>query len=248
MFCQFPIMSSKRDLPWEAPLGTRKDRESTIKPMSKVKGCKSIRDTFLRRPIYRQSQLNIGWTEEHCARLHEIAAETILTLLRRPNEHDAKTLGFSCLTVQDQTDPWIKEKIMRRPRKLVNVYIKNLAKLTTDFILESEFECDQTKHLLGTMKVQSASTRRQAESGTTSHAEYTCAESSNVSFRSCAGIDIAYKHRPTSAKKTTRIVWARQQGRTERSREFLPESIQTLDSFCKCTRMSCSTGTNNFIF
>ena len=34
-------------------------------------------------------------------------------------------------------------------------------------------------------------------------------------FRSCAGIDIAYKHRPTSAKKTTRIVWARQQGRTE---------------------------------
>ena len=95
----------KKGPPMGGATGTRKDRESTIKPMSKVKGCKSIRDTFLRRPIYRQSQLNIGWTEEHCARLHEIAAETILTLLRRPNEHDAKTLIFSCLTVQDQTDP-----------------------------------------------------------------------------------------------------------------------------------------------
>ena len=36
---------------------------------------KSIQDRFLRCLIYRQSQLDIGWTEEHCARLEEIAAE-----------------------------------------------------------------------------------------------------------------------------------------------------------------------------
>ena len=65
------------------------------------------------------------------------------------------------------TDPWIKEEIMRRPRKFVNVKIKNLAKLTTDFILENKFDLDQTNHLLGTTKVWSASTRRQAGSGTT---------------------------------------------------------------------------------
>ena len=49
----------------------------------------------------------------------------------------------------------------------MNVYIKNLAKLTTNFITESKFECDQTSHLLGTTKVRSASTQRQAGSGTT---------------------------------------------------------------------------------
>ena len=36
---------------------------------------KSIQNRFLICPIHRQSQLNIGWTEEHCARLDEIAAE-----------------------------------------------------------------------------------------------------------------------------------------------------------------------------
>ena len=38
--------------------------------------------------------------------------------------------------------------------------IKSLAKLTTNFILENKFDRDQTNHLLGPMKVQSASTRR----------------------------------------------------------------------------------------
>ena len=56
---------------------------------------------------------------------------------------------------------------MRRPRKFVNVKIKNLAKLTADFILENKFDRDQTNHSLGTTKVWSASTGRQAGSGTT---------------------------------------------------------------------------------
>ena len=61
----------------------------------------------------------------------------------------------------------MKEKIMRRPRKLVNDYIKNLVKLTADFIPENKFDRDQTNHLLGTTEARSASTRRQAGSGTT---------------------------------------------------------------------------------
>ena len=48
-----------------------------------------------------------------------------------------------------------------------NDFFKNLAKLTTDFILESKFECDQTNQLLGTTKVRSASTQRQAGSDMT---------------------------------------------------------------------------------
>ena len=57
--------------------GTRKDRESIIKPMYLLikKVCRSIRGRFLRCLINRQSQLEIGWTEDHCARLDEIAAE-----------------------------------------------------------------------------------------------------------------------------------------------------------------------------
>ena len=39
------------------------------------KGYASIRDRFLRYTIYRQSQLDVGWAEGHCARLDEIAAE-----------------------------------------------------------------------------------------------------------------------------------------------------------------------------
>ena len=55
---------------------------------------------------------------------------------------------------------------MRRPRKLVGDSFKNLAKLTTDLILENKFDRDQANHLLGTTKVRSASTRTQAGSGT----------------------------------------------------------------------------------
>ena len=80
MFCQYPITSSKRDRLMGETTGIRKGRESTMQPMSLLekaikKGYKSTRDRFLRCPIYRQSQLDIGWTEVHCARLDEIAAE-----------------------------------------------------------------------------------------------------------------------------------------------------------------------------
>ena len=36
---------------------------------------KSILNRFLNSPRYRQSQFDIGWNEEHCARLDEIAAK-----------------------------------------------------------------------------------------------------------------------------------------------------------------------------
>ena len=37
-------------------------------------GFTSILDRFWKCPIYRRSQMDIGWTEDHCARLDEIAA------------------------------------------------------------------------------------------------------------------------------------------------------------------------------
>ena len=55
------------------------------------KGYKSIRVRFLSCLTCRQSQLNIGWTEEHCTRLDEIAAEdhsyiaTVAERARREN-------------------------------------------------------------------------------------------------------------------------------------------------------------------
>ena len=57
--------------------GTRKIYHAAHVSSKKAKknGCKSIRDIFLRCRVYRQSQLDIGWTEDHCARLDEIAAE-----------------------------------------------------------------------------------------------------------------------------------------------------------------------------
>ena len=48
-------------------------RDSSQK--AEKKSYKSLQDRFLRCPIYRQSHLNIGWTEEHCARLDETAAK-----------------------------------------------------------------------------------------------------------------------------------------------------------------------------
>ena len=60
--------------------GTLKGRESTMQPMSLLKKEEkkeftSIRDRFLKYPIYRRSQIDIERTEEHCAHPDEIAAE-----------------------------------------------------------------------------------------------------------------------------------------------------------------------------
>ena len=56
---------------------------------------------------------------------------------------------------------------MRRSRKLVKEYIKNLVKLSTDFILVNKFDRDQTNHLLGTMKALNVSIQRRAGGGAT---------------------------------------------------------------------------------
>ena len=151
--------------------GIRKDRESIIKPNMFPE--KQRRTTNQ----YRIDSWDAFFTDKHSwisgglkISVHDwmrLRPRTIPTLIRRPSEHDAKTHEFFYLTVQDQTDPWIEEKIIRRPRKVVNVYVKNLAKLTTDFILESKFVCDQTNQLLVTTKVRSASTQRQAGSDMT---------------------------------------------------------------------------------
>ena len=80
MFCRFSTTSSRKAHPTGHATGTQRSKDSTVQPISlrkkaKKKEHKSILVRFLKSPRYRQSQIVIGWTEEHCARLDEIAAE-----------------------------------------------------------------------------------------------------------------------------------------------------------------------------
>ena len=64
---------------------------------------KSILHRFLNSPRYRESQINIGWNEEHCARDDAIAAEDhshIATASERFRRENAWVL---CSTVQVPT-------------------------------------------------------------------------------------------------------------------------------------------------
>ena len=126
---------------------------SSIK--AEKKGFTSILDRFLKCPIYRRSQVDIGMLGSVCRRgsfWH-----------RRQSGPDAKSLEFSCLTVQVRTVPWSKIRLSGGH----NADIKNLATLTQDFIPGSKFDSDQINHSLGTMKALCVSTQRQADGGTT---------------------------------------------------------------------------------
>ena len=70
----------KKDHPMGDATGTRKDRDSTISPNLRPEKRRRRTTNRYRKgswddPIYRKSQFDIGWTEEHCTRLDEIAAE-----------------------------------------------------------------------------------------------------------------------------------------------------------------------------
>ena len=87
---------------------TERAKNPITQPMSskraKKKGYKSILDRFLNSPRYRESQINIGWNEEHCARYDAIAAEdhsyiaTASERFRREN-----SCWCLCSTVQVRT-------------------------------------------------------------------------------------------------------------------------------------------------
>ena len=69
------------------------------------KGYKSIPDRFLKALFPDNHSWISGGLKITVYDWMGLQPRTIPTSLRRPNDHDAKTLGFSCLTVQDRTDP-----------------------------------------------------------------------------------------------------------------------------------------------
>ena len=50
-------------------------RDASRKLTLKVDILKGIHDRFLRGPVYRESQLAIGWTEQKCKEMDELAKE-----------------------------------------------------------------------------------------------------------------------------------------------------------------------------
>ena len=152
--------------------GERKDRESTVSCQTLFKkggkeGYTSIQDRFLRCPIYRQSQLNIGWTEDHCKRLDEIADEdhsyvaTAAERARRENTWVFVLNSFGPNGPGNQREDYVEgKKTCQRPHQESGQAHHRLHHRI------QVFERDQANHLLGTTKVRSASTRRQAGSGT----------------------------------------------------------------------------------
>ena len=75
--------------------GTRKGRASAMQPMSLPT---SIRGRFLKCPIFDDHSWTWGWTEDHCARLEEIAAEdhsNIATAAERARRENTWVLVLS---------------------------------------------------------------------------------------------------------------------------------------------------------
>ena len=94
--------------------------------------------------IYRHSQLGTGWTEDRCARLGEIAVDNHSYIDCYGGLAPRENTGVLALNSSGPNGPINqREKIIKRPKEFVTIYIKNLAKLTTD---ESKFESDQTNH------------------------------------------------------------------------------------------------------
>ena len=151
MFCQYPTTSLERDHPMGDATGTRKDRESTINQAhcssrkAIRKAYNSIQDRFLRCPLHRQSQLNIGWSEEHCARLDDIAAEDhshIATAAERARRENTWVLMLVSSAMNQREDCEENKKFCERPHQESGQAHHRL------HILD-KFDRDQTNHLLG---------------------------------------------------------------------------------------------------
>ena len=56
---------------------------------------KGIHDRFLRDQVYRQSQLKIGWTEQKCIEMDELASKITRTISLKRSSKDTKDSGFS---------------------------------------------------------------------------------------------------------------------------------------------------------
>ena len=80
-----------------------KNKKSTIWPSMRVRDAarkstlkgehfEGIHDRFFRDPVYRESQLAIGWTEQKCKEWDELARETIhiVSLQRKRKRHQGQ--------------------------------------------------------------------------------------------------------------------------------------------------------------
>ena len=80
MLSQFRIMSSKKGDPTVLGTAKPKHRKSILwlttseRDVSK-KNFEGIHDRFQRDPVFRDSQLKIGWTEEKCIAMDKLAQE-----------------------------------------------------------------------------------------------------------------------------------------------------------------------------
>ena len=87
--------------------------------------------------VMPHSQLDIGWTEDDCARQDEVAAEDrsyIVMAAERARRENTRGL---VLNSSGPNGPINLREDHQEAKRIKNVYIKNLAKLTTDFIPES---------------------------------------------------------------------------------------------------------------
>ena len=90
---------------------------------------------FLRCPTSRQSQLDIGWTEEHCARLDASATEDHSYIAEAAERARRGNTWVLVLDSSGPNGPMNQREDYQEAKRI---------KLTTDFILESKSECDQT--------------------------------------------------------------------------------------------------------
>ena len=65
-----------------------------------------IHDRFVRDPVYRESQLTIGWTEQKCKEMDELAKKTIRIISLQRNSEDTKDNGISPWTSQAKMGLW----------------------------------------------------------------------------------------------------------------------------------------------
>ena len=127
--------------------GTREDRECIMKPMALL-GRRQRKGTLR----YRIDSWDVPFNHIHnWTRPRTIAHHTWVLVINSSG----------------QNGPMNQREDCEEARKFINVYMRNLAKFTTDFIFENKFDHDQTNNLLDMTKVRSASTQRQTEGDTT---------------------------------------------------------------------------------
>ena len=86
---------------------------------AKKNGYTSILDRFLSSLRYRESQINIGWDEEFCARYDAIAAEDHSFSLQWHSATDVKMLGCLWPIVQVRTARWRLPRSRQNQRAMI---------------------------------------------------------------------------------------------------------------------------------